>query len=103
MIEIRTHDFALSVKGHARYAEPGKDIVCAAVTILCYALGGMLCRAEDAGLLHGAATVEMMPGDIWISCKPKSKRAVRLIWDTALLGMQMVANEYPQNVRLVRE
>ena len=34
MIEVSRHDGGISVKGHAHYAEPGKDIVCAAVSIL---------------------------------------------------------------------
>lgn len=102
MIGIRVGEFDVRVRGHAGYAEVGKDIVCAAVTVLCYALGGMLARAEDEGLLLGEATVEMNPGDIHIACRPKNKKAVRRIFDTALLGMEMVANEYPQNVRIMR-
>ncbi|MFQ9178134.1 MAG: ribosomal-processing cysteine protease Prp [Christensenellaceae bacterium] len=34
MIEIRRHDGGFSIFGHAGYAEPGKDIVCAAVSAL---------------------------------------------------------------------
>ena len=73
------------------------------MTILSYALGGMLLRAESEGLLRAEPVVDMQPGDITIACAPKHERVVRAMWDTALLGMQMVANEYPKNVRFERE
>ena len=34
MIEIHREENRLTVKGHTGYAEPGKDIVCAAVSVL---------------------------------------------------------------------
>lgn len=36
MIEIKARKGLLEVSGHAGYAENGRDIVCAAVSILCY-------------------------------------------------------------------
>lgn len=103
MIQIECKGFSLRVNGHAGYAPKGQDIVCAAVTVLCYALGGMLLRAQDEGLLHGAPEVELDDGEIRICCAPKARRPVRMIWDTALLGMEMVANEYPEFVQFERE
>ena len=34
MIEVRIRPERIEISGHAGYAEPGKDIVCAAVTAL---------------------------------------------------------------------
>ena len=34
MIDITKKDSLITIKGHAGYAEPGKDIVCAAVSAL---------------------------------------------------------------------
>ena len=34
MIEIRQDGNRISIEGHAEYAEPGKDIVCAAISTL---------------------------------------------------------------------
>lgn len=34
MIEVRIRPERIKISGHAGYAEPGKDIVCAAVTAL---------------------------------------------------------------------
>ena len=103
MINIQCRGYSLRITGHAGYAPAGQDIVCAAVTILSYALGGMLLRAQSEGLLREPPVVDMQPGDITVACAPKNERVVRAMWDTALLGMQMVAHEYPRNVRLVRE
>lgn len=103
MISIQCKGYSLRITGHAGYAPAGQDIVCAAVTILSYALGGMLLRTESEGLLRAEPVVDMQPGDITIACAPKHERVVRAMWDTALLGMQMVAHEYPQNVRFERE
>ena len=112
MISIQCKGYSLRITGHAGYAPEGQDIVCAAAsilvytaaeTVLSYAVGGMLLRAESEGLLRAEPVVDMQPGDITIACAPKHERVVRAMWDTALLGMQMVAHEYPQNVRFERE
>lgn len=34
MIDIRLYNSKIIIKGHAGYEEPGKDIVCAAVSVL---------------------------------------------------------------------
>lgn len=103
MVSIQCKGYSLRITGHAGYAPEGQDIVCAAVTILSYALGGALLNAQDEGLLRDEPIVDLRPGDITIACAPKRERVVRAMWDTALLGMQMVANEYPKNVRFERE
>lgn len=38
MIQIQHSKKRITIKGHARYAEEGKDIVCAAVSILSWTL-----------------------------------------------------------------
>lgn len=38
MIQVQHSNKRITIKGHARYAEEGKDIVCAAVSILAWTL-----------------------------------------------------------------
>ena len=64
MISIQCKGYSLRITGHAGYAPAGQDIVCAAVTILSYALGGMLLRAESEGLLRAEPVVDMQPTEV---------------------------------------
>ncbi len=47
MIEIRADPNRIALYGHANYAEPGKDIVCAAVSALVYTLQESVERLTD--------------------------------------------------------
>lgn len=61
MIEVCIGERTLLAKGHAGYDESGRDIVCAAVSALVYALVGALeedGRLESSVLQAGLAVVE---------------------------------------------
>lgn len=97
MIEIKfisdDKAFDLFVKGHADFAEKGKDIVCAAVSILVQTLADCLDemssyydvdRGDDGMITHiGAA----------------GKNAA-ILGETTLHGLQLVANAYPDFVSI---
>ena len=91
----------LRVTGHAAYDTSGKDIVCAAVSILCYTLAAALEQADERGELE-ALSVSLMPGDARIEAAfrpgyeaPLSGRA-----DTILTGFRLLADTYRDNVTL---
>ena len=44
-----SNEFYLTIKGHADYAEYGKDIVCSSVSILAFSLQKYLADHEDDG------------------------------------------------------
>lgn len=83
----------LSAKGHAT----GSVQVCAAVSMLMYALAGYLCQAEEEGR-----------AEVW-GCRLDSGDAV-LDWqgdeltaaafDMAVGGLAMLAEKYPEFVRV---
>ena len=82
----------LEVEGHAGYGGQGPDIVCAAVSVLCCALGAAL-RGE------GPVAVERGPGYYRLKAHPATERAWGMI-DTAMTGFALLAGQYPGHVTL---
>lgn len=71
----------LSLRGHAMWAEKGKDIVCAAASILAYTLKE-----------SGAQSRELPGGEMYIT---GDAAALALIAG----GYRLLAENYPQNIR----
>lgn len=94
MIKINQRATGISISGHAHYAEPGKDIVCAAVSSLAQTLIYSIeeLTADKIKYVSKPGTVEIEHGDL-------SKDAQLLI-SAFFVGVQMIANEYPDNVRV---
>ena len=89
----------LEVCGHAGHGKKGKDIVCSAISTLFYTLGENL--YESIEMLEEAPIFKDEEGEGYVSCVPKKEYEgnVSLIYRTILMGMQMIANEYPNNVQ----
>ena len=81
----------LKVEGHAGYAEEGKDIVCAAVSILLHTLISAL---EQSGALMYH---EVDKGDALVLA---DGGAVGGIFETVLCGYQFLARECPEYITL---
>ena len=80
----------LPVRGHAGYAEPGKDIVCAAVSALVYALAGGL---QESGRLTGLDTGK---GYAEVAGTGDCDREFALV----RCGLEMLAAQYPECVEV---
>lgn len=82
-------NLGLVCTGHANYAPKGFDIVCASVSAI----------VQTAGLgidkLDPAAVVEVGDGSFSIACKDRPK--TRAIIDTAVLGLDAIKEQYPEN------
>jgi uncharacterized protein YsxB (DUF464 family) len=89
----KTND-SISVKGHAGYADQGKDIVCAGVSVLAQTLVYSL---EE--LTEDKIDCSMQSGDIFIKFWTLSGQA-QLLVESFLLGIQSIADAYPENVTL---
>ncbi|HQA59952.1 MAG: ribosomal-processing cysteine protease Prp [Tepidanaerobacteraceae bacterium] len=89
----------LEISGHAKYAEYGKDIVCAGVSAL----------AETAvlGVEHVACIKPILkkrqgyfllklPDDVEVEALKKAA----IILDTIFLGLRDISESYPSNVRI---
>ena len=96
MIIIESNGAGISVKGHANYAEHGKDIVCAAVSTLIQTL---IASIED--LTDDKIQYVIQPGTVDIKHGNLSERGQLLI-DSFFVGVRMIENEYPDYVRIAQ-
>ena len=94
MIEISITDRTVKISGHANYAQPGQDIVCAAVSVLSQTLIESLERLTDDTI-----TYNIKPGTVDINYRNLSERG-KLLLDSFFVGVRMIAAEYPDNVKL---
>lgn len=95
MINIIRRKDGFMICGHAQYAEPGRDIVCAAVSALTQTLVESIEQlTEDKieyKLEHGMTVVKY-----WTL----SDQAKVLI-ASFFIGCEMIADQYPKNVKIV--
>lgn len=89
MIEVTFTHQRMTVQGHAEYAPHGKDIVCAAVSALAYALIGAL---EEDGLIR---ELVVRPGFMTVVAKKEDKA-----FDVVRCGISQIAARYPQCVSI---
>lgn len=93
-------DYSVTVHGHAEYAEPGKDIVCAAVSALSEA---MLQRTAGRKIWQPAWGVNRERGRnvVHVRLTPRGKLAAvkaREMLDTVCAGYRSIAKQYPDCV-----
>ena len=94
MIEIHREEPRLTVKGHTGYAEPGKDIVCAAVSVLAQ---NLIQSIEE--LTPDKIKYSIQPGRVCIEYRNLSEKA-KSLFDSFFIGIRMVIEDYPENVRM---
>lgn len=94
MIEVRARPGYMTVTGHAGYAEPGKDIVCAGVT----ALVQTLVRSVSS-LTRDRPENEIGKGKFYINTENLSEQG-KLLVDSFFIGICMIADEFPDYVRM---
>lgn len=92
----------LKLSGHAGQAENGKDIVCAAVSILAYTVAQALQFQYEEGGLKKKPHLKLEPGDTVIVAKPKPERFEEALhtFFVAQVGYSLLAKTYPQYVML---
>ena len=95
MIEVRIRPERIEISGHAGYAEPGKDIVCAGVT----ALTQTLIQSID-DLTDDEIEYRISPGKGEVEYRNLSEKSKTLV-DSFFIGVSMIADEFPEYVRVV--
>lgn len=98
MIEViyyREHN-RLTVTGHARSDEYGKDLICAAASILALTLGANVGHMADSGCVV-EPIVKLEEGNAEISCKAKARyrESVRQTFMSVCVGFEILATKYP--------
>ena len=95
MIEVKIRPDEITLFGHANYAVAGQDIVCAGETALVQTL---IRSIED--LTEDKIEYSISPGWADIKYGNLSEKAKTLV-DSFFVGICMIADEYPDCVRIV--
>ena len=87
----------MMVSGHAGYAESGKDIVCAGVSITAQGLAATLCQVEGV-----VCNVSKNAESLYVYCQSteETKCYVDAVFDMARTSLEMLAEEYPNHVKV---
>ena len=94
MITITHSPGSIKVSGHAGYAPPGQDIVCASVSALTQVF-----VESVKELTTDKIKCEIESGNAVIHYGNLGERA-KLLRDSFLLGVKMIAESYPDHVRI---
>lgn len=94
MIAVNVRMDGITIEGHAGFAEPGKDIVCAGVTAL---VQGLIRSMED--LVSDKISYEISPGRVDIRYGDLSEAGTLLV-DSFFIGVCQIASEFPDHVRI---
>ena len=97
MIVIKHHSNGITMSGHAEYAPPGQDIVCAGVSTLVQTL---IQSIEE--LTQDKIQYSMQPGTVDIEMRNLSEQA-QLLVDSFFVGLRLIAGEYPENVAILKK
>jgi uncharacterized protein YsxB (DUF464 family) len=92
LISVDRTDNCITISGHAHYAEPGKDIVCAGISAL---VQNLIQSIEE--LTADKIQYTMLPGNCRIKYDAVSDAATLLI-NSFWLGVTAIAESYPENV-----
>ena len=95
MIEVSVRKDRITVTGHSGYDEPGRDVVCAGVTALCQTL----IRSIES-LTEDTIKYEISPGRADTQYGNLSESSKTLV-DSFFIGTCMIADEFPDYVRIV--
>ena len=88
---------SICVKGHADYAEKGKDIVCAAISALTFALAQSLMDHE--AIIESHISLEEGDAMISASCKhAEHEWTLETLFEFAMNGLRMLQVQYEDHV-----
>lgn len=101
---IRDHSGLIrefSILGHAGFDEPGRDIICSAVSAIAYtALGGM---EELVGILNYTEKDGYMKFNLPAGIEKDKEKTVRVILDTMAIGLKQIENDYGEYIEVIDE
>jgi len=97
MIKVEVRKGYISVKGHANYADIGKDIVCAAVSSI------VICSTEAiARFDNGAVDVKRSDNLLEIFIKKEDYITKNLV-DNMIVCLKEVSKKYPKNIQITNK
>lgn len=87
--------YEAGIVGHADYAQEGKDIVCAAISILVYVLESEVENNPDVFVKR----FDKQPGLVMVMLEFRDTERVNTVFDLFENGMRMLAENYPDHVK----
>lgn len=96
MIRIHHDHNGITIVGHAEYAEPGKDIVCAGITAL---VEQLILSIEQ--LTPNTPVYKMEPGYVNVQVGSPTE-GTKLLIDCFFIGAENIADDFPDHVRVTR-
>lgn len=94
MIMIKHSEDRIEIEGHAGYADHGKDIVCAAISALTQIFVASVDKFTEDKIKY-----QITEGNAVIEYGNLSANA-QLLLDSFLFGIELIADSYPNNVRI---
>ena len=88
----------IKVEGHAGYAGVGQDIICSAVSSLCYALGETLYRHAERGKIEGF-NCDYTDGFV-LSFRGENEASLGAL-EMFKTGIEMICEDYPENIEII--
>lgn len=109
MIDIRfNYDndsgaLTMNMRGHANFAELGKDVVCAGASILGMTVAQAIQIMSEDGRLRKKANITIRSGRITVTAKPKPEcfAEAQHIYYLAEIGFRLLSEAYPGTIKLV--
>lgn len=99
-IEKNNEEYRVKMKGHCNFAKEGKDIVCAAASILCVTLGQVL--QENKNKLIEQPYIKIRNGQSIIIWKPKKEyeHVINNSLYTIVAGFRVLEHHYPDYIKI---
>lgn len=91
----------VAMRGHAKSGEKGHDLVCAAASMLCYTLAANVAQLAQVRRYVRRPIIKMEDGDATVAVKAihGMDGPVTLVFDSVCLGFDVLARDYPNNVK----
>lgn len=105
-IQNREQGFlSMELRGHAGFAELGKDPVCAGASVLAMTAAQCVKSMEEAGRLQKKAHILIRSGRVQVTAKPKEEAfdEARLLFWAAETGLRLLSEAYPGFIQVKRE
>lgn len=96
MIKIYQKDDEIVIKGHAMFAEVGKDIVCASVSSIMTTTVNALIRFDDKSISYeekDGITIKLL----------KKTREVNILIENMMALFKELETNYQENIKIYRE
>ena len=96
---------SMEVRGHACFAELGKDPVCAGASVLAMTAAQCVKAMEQAGRLRKKAHIVIRGGRVLVTAKPREEAfdEARLLFWAAETGLRLLGEAYPGYVQVKKE